>query len=89
MRYGVSGRGVIVRNGSKHGMQEVDVIISIIIRVPHLHLDFYASLPYGEGEQHWIGHAPDSATKVDVVSVADFIGGFPSVRAPVDAVRSI
>lgn len=44
VRDGVSGRGVIVRNGSKHGMQEVDVIISIIIRVPHLHLDFYASL---------------------------------------------
>lgn len=46
-------------------------------------------LPYGKGEQHWIGHAPHRATEVDVVSVTDFIGGFPSVRAPVDAVRSV
>ena len=43
-------------------------------------------LPDGEGEGHWIGHAPYASTEVDVVPITYFSCRFASKRAPVNVV---
>ena len=43
-------------------------------------------LPDGEGEGHWIGHAPYVSTEVDVVVITYFSCRFASKRAPVNVV---
>lgn len=43
-------------------------------------------LPDGEGEGHWIGHAPYTSTEVDVVVITYFSCRFASKRAPVNVV---